>query len=132
MKDGWSSATSSSGHHSALCITLRHLLPANSLDTHSTHVRLLLYHGCDSVQYYYLTSAVCPAGAAIVTTGEFGTTQNYSLFDNITCSSTALEHSLGSCEVNIGTCLTTCTKSIGIRCFGKCVNGIPLKVPVFC
>ena len=67
-------------------------------------------------------SAVCSAGAAIITSGEFGSSQNYSLFDNITCSDTASEYSLGSCTVNVGTCLRTCTDSIGIRCFGKCMS----------
>ena len=74
-----------------------------------------------------LTSAVCFAGAAIITSGEFGSSQNYSLFDNITCSSAALEHSLGSCTVNVGSCLTTCVNNIGIRCFGRCFC-IDLKV----
>ena len=130
MREGWSSATSSSGHHFALWIILRHPLPANSLDTHNILVRTYT-SGYDSLLFIlYLISAVCLVGAAIITSGEFGSSQNYSLFDNITCSDTASEYSLGRCTVNVGTCLSTCTNSIGIRCFGMFMSVV--KLPVHC
>ena len=118
MRGDWSSATSSSGHHFALYIMLKHPLPANSLDTHNTHVRMY-DNGYDSLLCtLYLICAVCHAGAAIITSGEFGSRQNYSLFDNMTCSDTASEYSLEKCTVNIGTCLSICQDNIGIKCFG--------------
>ena len=125
MKEGWNSVTNSSGHHFVLCITLRHLLPANSLDTQCTHVRTTIIT-LTLITAHYGISAVYLTGAAIITSGEFGSSQNYSLFDNITCSDTASEYSLGSCTVNVGTCLSTCTNNIGIRCFGKCMNDFGL------
>ena len=58
-------------------------------------------------------------GGAIITTGEFGSLQNYSLLQNISCSDTASETTLGDCVVYEADCLPLCPgTNIGLRCFG--------------
>ncbi|XP_011409971.1 PREDICTED: scavenger receptor cysteine-rich domain superfamily protein-like [Amphimedon queenslandica] len=66
--------------------------------------------------------------ASIVTTGEFGTSSNISLFQNITCSSIVGTSTLASCIVNAatGSCYPYCPgANIGIRCFNTtgCTDG---------
>ena len=64
----------------------------------------------------------CDLGAAIVDSGIYGTAQNYSLVENITC--TGQENSVTDCTVNMASgCIPYCPFSnIGIRCFGECVS----------
>ena len=62
-------------------------------------------------------------GAAVVTNGLFGSSLNYSLFDNITCSENAIESSLTSCTLYSTDCLPLCPNNIAIRCFSKLVCG---------
>lgn len=58
-------------------------------------------------------------GAAIVDSGIYGTVQNYSLVENITC--TGQESSVSDCTVySASGCIPWCPfKSVGVRCFGK-------------
>lgn len=63
---------------------------------------------------------VCPfVGAAVITNGMFGSSLNYSLFENITCSESAVESSLASCTLYSTDCLPLCPNNIAIRCFSK-------------
>ena len=58
-------------------------------------------------------------GAAVITDGQFGSISNYSLFQNITCSSSATEATLGDCVMyDAIDCLPSCP-NIGIRCYSK-------------
>ena len=70
--------------------------------------------------YYY--GILLYVGGAILTDGSFGSISSYSLFKNITCSSTASEPALRDCTLHeAGSCLPTC-KNIAIRCYGKKLN----------
>ncbi|XP_019854372.1 PREDICTED: scavenger receptor cysteine-rich domain superfamily protein-like [Amphimedon queenslandica] len=61
---------------------------------------------------------------SIVEGGEFGTSRNYSIFDNITCVGS--ESSLSQCTPAENTeCTPFCRYNLGLRCFnpGSCTNG---------
>ena len=62
----------------------------------------------------------CIIGASIITSGEFGSPNDYSLIENVTCTSVS-STALSSCDiVYAGDCIPNCPESnIGIRCFGK-------------
>ena len=53
----------------------------------------------------------------------FGSSLNYSLFENITCSENAIESSLTSCTLYSTDCLPLCPNNIAIRCFSKHICG---------
>ena len=58
-------------------------------------------------------------GAAVFTDGRFGSNNNYSLFERISCGNPMLVTALNQCTLYEATdCLPSCLP-IGIRCYGK-------------
>lgn len=71
---------------------------------------------------YYLLIFLIIIVASIVVTGEFGSSSNISLFQNISCPTIVGTSTLASCSVNAvsGNCYPYCPgANIGIRCFSK-------------
>ena len=73
--------------------------------------------------YYVLYNYTINTGATISSNGEFGSPTNYSIIQNITCSSNSLP-ALDQCTIEVaGECIPFCPQSnIGIRCFGEYIS----------
>ena len=59
------------------------------------------------------------AVASVFTDGRFGTPMNYSYFQSVTCSS-GTEFQLRDCDLD-DSCSTSCSSTIGIRCYGMII-----------
>ena len=62
-------------------------------------------------------------GATISSNGEFGSPTNYSIIQNVTCTSNSLP-ALDQCTIEVaGECIPFCPQSnVGIRCFGEYIS----------
>ena len=64
------------------------------------------------------------SGASLITNGAYGNGMGYSLVDGIMCP-TGAESSFSSCRIDTPSsqCLTKCTTSVAIRCYGEpCIS----------
>ena len=79
------------------------------------------------IYYVYVYTHTLLVGAAVITDGSFGSSLNYSLFENITCSENAIESSLTSCTLYSTDCLPLCPNNIAIRCFSMLFMGVSIN-----
>ena len=67
------------------------------------------------------------AGVLLFSDGKYPTDNNVSLFENITCSDVGYEPALSECDLH-DSCTTTCSNTVGIKCFGKALYYLPVLV----